>query len=228
VRALKLSIALLAAGCGGGAQFTTQTASDFVPAPHAVSVLGVYKDGHMAIGRWEKLAPHLVQALGPAPCDVAFDSLTSSNQDLANAIDEYSRDQGPTGKLLEQLAPAARGDLLLVVTMAGRPPEKVADGPPEGAPVPNSMTTQRKRHRHAADDSSASDPNRLEISASLFSVKQNRPVALISMSYGGQSAEDAITRFGAELARSIPSSKCAGWNWDVKIDPTLLRTSVVE
>jgi hypothetical protein len=230
VRALQLSIALVLAGCsGGGAQFTTQTAPGFVPAPHTVSVLGVYKDGRMAVGSWDKLAPRWVQVLGSAPCEVGFDSLTTSNQDLANAIDEYARDEGPTGNLLTQLAPAALGDLLMVVTFAGKPPEHSTGGPPEGAPVPNGMATQRKRHRHAqATDSGARDPDRLDISASLFSVTLNRPVALVSMSYSGQSAEDAMTRFGAELAHTIPKSKCAGWNWNVKIDPATLRTTTLE
>ena len=231
VHTVQLAIALLVTACNsGGAQFATQTASGFVPAPHTVSVLGVYKDGRMAVGSWDKLAPHLVQALGSAPCDVGFDSLITSNQELANAIDEYSRDEGPTGKLLTELAPAARGDLLMVVTFAGRPPQhQTQEGPLAGAPVRNNMGTQRKRRRQAQNSAdSAPDPNRLDISASLFSVTQNHPVALVSMSYGGSSVEDAMTRFGAELAHTIPNSKCAGWNWEVKIEPTTLRTAVVE
>lgn len=230
MRALELSIALLVSACNnGGAQFTTQTASGFVPAPRTVSVLGVYKDGRMAIGTWEKLAPHLVQALGSAPCEVGFDSLVTSNQELANAIDEYARDEGPTSKLVSELAKAARGDLLMVVTLAGKPPKAPAqEAPPAGAPVRTGMGTQRRRHRHAPDAGDAPDPNRVDISASLFSVARKQPVALVSMSYGGQSVEDAMTRFGAELAHTIPNSKCAGWNWEVKIDPTTLRTTVVE
>jgi len=119
---------------------------------------------------------------------------------------------------------------LLVVTLAGRLPQHQGQGePPEGAPVPNGMTTQRKR-RHQAQNSAggAPDPNRLEVSAALFSVPEHRSVALVSMSYGGQDADDAMTRFGAELAQVMPNSTCAGWNWDFKIDPASLRAPVAE
>jgi len=231
VRALPLAIVLLVSACNaGGARFNTQTAASFVPARHSVSVLGIYKDGRMTIDTWDKLAPHLVPALGSSPCEVGFDSLVRSNQELANAVDDRSRAEGPTGSLLAQLAPAARGDLLLVVTLAGRLPQHQGQGePPEGAPVPNGMTTQRKR-RHQAQNSAggAPDPNRLEVSAALFSVPEHRSVALVSMSYGGQDADDAMTRFGAELAQVMPNSTCAGWNWDFKIDPASLRAPVAE
>lgn len=224
MRALHFAIALFIAGCSsGGAGFTTQTAAGFVPAAHTVSVLGVYKDGRMVIGNWEKLAPHLVQALGRARCDVGFDSLVRSNQELANAIDEYARDAGPSAALLTKLAPAARGDLLMVITFAGRAPDQTEKGPPEGAPVPTGMGSPRKRHR--SPNSGGAEPVGLVVSASLFSVKANRTVALVSMSYGGENVEDALTRFGAELARSIPNSQCVGWDWNANVTPTTLRTT---
>ncbi|MEO7035105.1 MAG: hypothetical protein ABI548_14405 [Polyangiaceae bacterium] len=224
MRALHFAIALLFTGCSnGGAGFTTQTAAGFVPASHTISVLGVYKDGRMVIGNWEKLAPHLVQALGPAHCDVGFDSLVTSNQELANAIDEYARGEGPSSALLTKLAPAARGDMLMVITFAGRPPDQTERGPTEAAPVPTGMGSQRKRHR--SPNGGVADPDRLDISASLFSVKANHTVALVSMSYGGENVEGAMTRFGAELARSIPHSKCVGWDWNANVTPTTLRTT---
>ena len=230
MRTFLLSIVPLVAACGaGGAHFTTQTADGFTPASHRVSVLGVFKDGRMAIDTWPKVAPHLVEALGAAPCEIGFDALATANQDLANAIDERSRGEGPNAELLAHLAPAARGDLLLVLTVAGRPPEPQQGPaqPPLGAPVNNSMGTPRKRRANSPEGGPI-DRNRLDVSAALFSVAQNRPVALVSMSYGGQSADEAMTRFGAELARAIPQSKCVGWNWDVKIDPAAVRSSTVQ
>jgi hypothetical protein len=230
VRSFYLAALLCMAACStGGAQFTTQTADSFVPAPHTVSVLGVYKEGRMALGTWEKLGPHLVQALGSARCDVAFDSLTTSNQELADAIDEYAREEGPTGNLLAKLAPAARGDLVMVITFAGRPPEQAEKGPPEGAPVFNGMGTRRKVPGRARNGGAgAYDPNAVNVSASLFSVAQKHPVALVRMIYHGENADDAMTRFGAEIARAIPGSKCVGWHWDVKIDRDTLHTTDLE
>ncbi|MEI9937374.1 MAG: hypothetical protein WDO69_09115 [Pseudomonadota bacterium] len=228
MRTVLLSIVLSVTACNnGGAHFSTETASDFTPASHTVSVLGVYKDGRMAVDVWDQLAPHLADALASAPCDIGFDSLVTSNQELADAIDERARAEGPND-LLAQLAPAARGDLLLVLTFSGKPPQQqTLAEPPAGAPVNNSMGSPRKRGAHSGNGHGA-DPNRLEVSAALFSVAQNRPFALLGMTYGGQSVDDAMTRFGAELARTIPHSKCVGWNWDVKIDPATLRSHVGE
>ena|GEM_PF-1615265 len=232
VRISQLAIALFIAALpalgacgGGGARFNTQTASGFEPEPHTVSVLGVYKDGRMALGTWEKLAPHLVKAVAPGTCDVAFDELVTSNQELANAIDARARYEGPTGDLLAHFAPAARGDLVMVVSYSGRPPEpRVRDEPPMGAPVRNNMVTKRRR-RNPGPTTPSNPRDRLDVSVSLYSVKQKRPVALVSMSYGSQDVEDALDRFGAELARTIPAAKCAGWNWDVKIDPEAVRAA---
>jgi len=223
--ALFVSALSALSACSGGARFTTQTASDFKPEPHTVSVLGVYKDGRMSVGTWEKLAPHLVKAIAPGTCDLAFDELVTSNQELANAIDGRARYEGPTGELLAHFAPAARGELVMVVSYSGRPPEpRVRDEPPMGAPVRNNMVTKRKR-RSPAPAVKGNPRDRLDVSVSLYSVKQNRPVAMVSMSYGSQDVEGALDRFGSELARTIPNSKCAGWNWDVKIDPEAVRAT---
>jgi hypothetical protein len=226
-----IALALFASvfGCNnGGANFTTKLASDFAPARHTVSVLGVYQDGRMSLGGWDALEPYFARALGPAQCKVGYDALVSSNQDLANAIDEYTRDEGPTGNLLTQLAPAARGDLILVVTFAGKvpAPRGANGGPPTGAPVQTAMGTSRRRGRgHGAAAAQAEDPNQLDISASLFSVAQNRPVAFVGMQYRGESVADALTRFAEELAQATPELKCAGWNFDVNIDPKKIQPS---
>ncbi|HEY4105506.1 MAG TPA: hypothetical protein VGM44_16520, partial [Polyangiaceae bacterium] len=59
------ALALLPVACGSGAAFDTRLASDFAPARHTVSVLGVYKDGRMALGSWDTLGPYFTHALGP-------------------------------------------------------------------------------------------------------------------------------------------------------------------
>jgi hypothetical protein len=218
-------LTLSSLGCSeGGASFNTRLAADFSPARHTVSVLGVYQDGRMALGSWDVLGPYLAKALGPAACPVGYDALAASNQDLANAIDEYARDEGPTGNLLTQVAPAALGDLILVVSFAGKLPAKRKDtGAPEGAPVNTSMGSSRHRGHRSEQATPAHDDNQLDISASLFSVPQNRPVALVSMQYRGESVPDALTRFAHELGQAAPELKCAGWNFSVNIDPKSIR-----
>ncbi len=228
-----LSVAL--SGCGGGAAFTTQFASGYTPAPHTVSVLGVYQDGRMTLGTWPDLAPRLSAALGTTACPAGYDALVSSSQDLANAIDEFTRNEGPNAELLKQLAPAAQGDLLLVVSLSGKVPkphqDNPADHPSPGTPGMAAAANTRKRGhggRGAAPAGAAEDMNHLDVSAAFFSVPQNRPVALISMQYSGESLEDALNRFSAELSRDMPSLKCVGWHWDVKLDPASIHPSIAE
>jgi hypothetical protein len=236
VRARHIPIGLVLAwsalACdNGGADFTVKYASDFVPAPHTVSVLGVYQDGRMSLGTWVDLSPYLTHALGSASCAAGYDLLVSSNQDLANAIDEFARDEGPTANLLTQIAPAAPGDLVLVVTLAGKVPQRRASaGAPEGAPVATGMGSPRHRGRGGggAPEAAAKDTNQLDISAYVFSVEQKRSVALVGMQYRGVSLEDAMTRFGAKLAEAMPSLKCVGWRWDVKIDPQQLHAHLAQ
>jgi hypothetical protein len=224
---LGLAFLFSAVGCGGGgADFTTKLASDFAPAHHTVSVFGVYQDGRMALGSWDVLGPYLKRALGPGPCPVLYDALAASNQELANAIDELARDEGPTGHLLTPVAPAALGDLILVITFAGKLPQQRREdgGPPTGAPVQTGMGQSRRRGgRSAARAPEARDTNELDISASLYSVAQARPVALVGMQYRGESMADAMSRFAQELATATPDLKCTGWNSGVKIDAASLR-----
>jgi len=239
VSVLRFSIcvacALVALGCeNGGAEFSSKFASDFAPARHTVSVLGVYQDGRMALGTWDVLGPYLARALGSDSCAVGYDPLSASDQDLARAIDEFARDDGPTDELLGQLAPAARGDLLLVVTFAGKLP---AQRPKTAAAARSAPATSggagrrrggRGRQRAVGPTSAAADPNQLDVSASLFSVAQRRSVALIGMQYRGASVEDAMNRFAERFADSVPDLKCVGWDWSVRIDPQQIRPRSVE
>ena len=171
----------------------------------------------MALGSWDVLGPYLKRALGPTQCAVLYDTLVASDQDLANAIDELARDEGPTGKLLTPVAPAASGDLILVLTFAGKLPQHRDEdtGPPTGAPVQTGMGQGRRRRGHGP--SSAQGPE------ALYSVAQARPVALVSMQYRGESVADAMSRFAQELATATPDLKCTGWNPGVKIDASKLR-----
>ena len=112
-------VLLAALACDpGDVHLSATVAPDFSPAAHSVSVLGVYKDGQMSADGWESLAPRLAATLGSGPCEPGYNALTSSNQPLADAIDDYTRDNGPTDDLLAFIAPAATGDLIPVLTFS--------------------------------------------------------------------------------------------------------------
>ncbi|MGA3120512.1 MAG: hypothetical protein ABSF69_07040 [Polyangiaceae bacterium] len=235
-------VVLLAAamvGCDtGDTRFTVQFASDFAATRRTVSVLGVFKDGRMSSSGWETLRPHLASALGAERCDVGYDALGANHEALADAIDGYTRANGPTDDLLTQIAPAAKGDLVLVLTYAGALPRRVASdgGPPPGAPT-QGMGGGRGggrgmrgagTSRATSKPPSSIDTNVLDIAASLYSVAQSRSVASVAMQYSGVSLDEAMTSFAAKLAQSVPGMLCAGWNWDTQIDANRIRESIDE
>ena len=160
-------------------------------------------------------------------------TLENANGALSSAIDDYARSNGPTDELLAQIAPAARGDLILVFTFAGKLPVAKAEGAHRGDELgaPGRRPERSAPDRRAGGGRRASrspsfapaDPNELDISASLFSVAQGRSVGLVAMQYSGDSVDDAIAKFAAQLAEALPQARCEGWDWTAKIDAEHLR-----
>jgi hypothetical protein len=215
--------------------FTTKVPSDLARTTHAASVLGVYRDGRMSMAGWDVLAPYVEPALGSAHCEVGYDTLVGSNAALASAVDDYARANGPTDELLAQLAPAAQGDLILVLTFAGKLPEPVLDAEAVGASPAPAAGGGSGRGRsaglggpHAAQSDSPRDANQLEISASLFSVSLGRSVALVGLQYLGKEKDDAMAKFAAKLKQSLPNMRCVGWSWKASIDPERVRSKINE
>jgi hypothetical protein len=215
---------------------TTKLASDFAPGRHAVSVLGVYKDGQMSADAWETMAPTLSPSLGATDCSDGYsEAMRSTHEALSSAIDDYARSNGPTDELLAQLAPAARGDLIVVITFAGKLP--AAKAKPSVATNSGPMGVGQSGARGARGGSggrrtsnarsfAAPDPNELDISATVFSVAQGRSVGLVAMQYSGESVDEAITRFAAQLRDALPQARCDGWDWTAKVDEERIRQAI--
>ena len=226
------------AACGGGESAVGRFAPDFAATSHTVSVFGVYRDGQMSSEAWLTLGPRISAALGTGRCDAAYsEPLVSSRAAMWSSVEDYARSNGPTDELLGQLAPAASGDLILVLTVAGHIPEKKSGGSAMDQPMPQ-MSPQGMSGRggmgggmpggsggHASHESSHSGASgdALDLSASLYSVQAGHSVGLVSLEYQGQSTDEAISLLAAKLAQSLHGATCAGWNWDAKIDPDRLR-----
>jgi hypothetical protein len=230
-RACCLAVLGAAASCGSAdARIETKLASDFAPARHAISVLGVYKDGQMNTDAWLTMSPRVSPSLGAGECAAGYsDALQSTNGPLLSAIDDYARSNGPTDDLLAQVAPAAKGDLIVVFTFAGRlpgpkPKDSVAtnSGPP-GVGQSGAAGPGGRRRASNTRSFAPPDPNELDISATLFSVAQGRSVGLVAMEYSGVSVDDAMAKFAARLAQVLPQARCEGWDWTAKIDAEHLR-----
>lgn len=241
---LPLAMTLVAAAACGStdARFTSRFAPGFAGAHHVVSVLGVYRDGQMSADAWNFVGPKISPSLGATTCEAAYAfALVSSNSVLSSAIDDYARSSGPTEALLEQLAPAAKGDLILVVTLAGKVPTRSIDAEPS-RPAPSTPMMGGRggtggggggAHgagimREGSQARAAPGTNALQMSASLYSVREKRSVALVAMEYTGESADQAIAQFAGKLAEALPATKCAGWSWDAKVDAEHIRQSISE
>jgi hypothetical protein len=213
------------------ARFVERFAPDFEHARHTVSVFGVYKDGQLSSEAWDALRPRIEPLLGGRGCEIGSGApLASVDSPLSTAIDDYARANGPTDDLLAQLAPAAEGDLILVLTEAGRlpAPEKkvsVADSPSPRGPGSQGGSGKGGLSVFASDRQSGdTDHDLLQLSASLFSVARGRSVALVDMQYRGTSVEEAASQFSARLARSLPDSICRGWSWTTKVSAERIRS----
>jgi len=229
--------ALLAlGGCSSDTQFTTQVAPELGQGRHTVSVLGVFKDGRMNDEAWGAIAPRLSAVLGAACPALYGPQLAKQKPDLSEAIDDYARANGVGDELLDQLGPAAGGDLILVVDVAGRVTKPKGGGaggadtssmsggaPPtsqSGAGPMSSMSASQPLMPPAMEGGGISG---LELSASLFSVRLHRSVALVALQYSGDSADDAVNKLAAKLAATFPGLTCGGWNWNAPVDDHRIR-----
>jgi hypothetical protein len=230
VSTIVLSLLFATAGCGpSDAHVATKFASDFVPQRHVVSVLGVFKDGQMSSDAWTTIAGTVSPSLGASECAAGYtETLQATNGDLLSAIDGYTRDAGPTDGFLAQIAPAAKGDLIVVITFAGqlpahRPKNTIAtnSGPAGVGQAPR--VAAGGGMRGAGRKPSDLDSNELDIAATVFSVAQRRSVGQISLRYLGTSIDEAVTLFAAQVADALPQARCEGWDWSAKIDAQHLR-----
>jgi hypothetical protein len=220
--------------CADDAQFTTRFASDFVPSRHVVSVLGIFKDGQMSEEAWESIGAKLSAPFG-GTCDNAYGALVSSNQVLSTAIADYVRANGPGDELLEQLAPAATGDLILVFTVAGHVNTKAPPAPDTSAVAGGSpMTGTGGKYRGMRPGGSSgargmarpSPTAAFEVSASLYSVHDKRSVGLLAMQYDGASLDEALQRMAAKVGVTLPGAKCGGWDWKAPVDDNRIRALI--
>ena len=225
-RACILAMAASPLACTPSVSGDVKVAPGFSSSGHTVSVFGVYKDGQMSSEAWDALRPRLEPLLGGRECEIARGSSPQAASPLSAAIAEYARTNGPSDDLLAQLAPAARGDLILVLIEAGKlsPDEKISvvDAPSPGRPAApgNHGATGLATF---APDKHAAARDVLQLSASLFSVSQGRSVAFVDMQYSGDSIDKAIGEFTDRMRTLLPASTCTGWNWDANVDPERIR-----
>jgi hypothetical protein len=227
----------LALGCGSDSAIpvSVKFVSDFAPHRQAVSLLGVYRDGRMSADAWDLLAENVSSAFGAMRCDAAYDAWTRSDPALAAAVDDYARADGPTDALLAEIAPAASGELIVVLSMNGQVRQRQtgdAGAAQSSAPAAGGLQARGRRARGARRNSgplpaeAETDGNRLELTATFYSVRQERSVAQMDLHYAGESLNEAAAVFGRKLAQVIPGAPCVGWRSGAQIDVDRLRRGI--
>jgi hypothetical protein len=227
--------------CGSSdSELKVQYAPGFATTGHTVSVFGVYKDGQMSAEAWDALSPRMADWLGAGPCRAGYVDGSSAKVDapLWSAVDEYARSNGPTDDLLAEISPAAQGDLVLVVTVAGRvPAQEKSDlghesptpattgsgaGPMGGMRGGGAGASPGMRHDRMLP---AAAKDALDLAALLYSPSAKKSVAEVSLQYTGHKLDEALAQFAAKLREALPGATCRGWSWEGtgKVDVDRIR-----
>jgi len=132
-----------------------------------------------------------------------------------------------------RFAPAAKGDLILTLEMAGKlalGADAAAEPPTSPRPQTQPMRIRRGRGLRSpsvsSERSAGGDRGAFEMSVSLYSVRLHHTVAVLSMTYQGRRLDEAFADFRRELAKELPGAACAGWSGEMFPDPERLRASV--
>jgi hypothetical protein len=226
--ALAVALAAATTACGDDS-FHVQRAPEFPKAAgSAISVFGVYRDGRLAPEAWDSLRSHLAPLFGVSPCEPGYpDILTSSGTPTLQAVDDFTRANGVTDELLDRLAPMAKTDLMLLITLTGRPgPKTEADTPSN----PAQMTAPGMRGGGRRGTPTSGTPRKaaldavaFEADAVLFSAKAHHSVAAVRMTYTGTSLDEALQSFMTRLGAELPQAACGGWKMDIHVDASDIR-----
>lgn len=226
-----LSVAILVSCGEDKSNFRVSYAPDYPHGGATLSFFGVFKDGRMNSDAWDQVGPKISSPFGEPKCEAVYgDQMSEALPELVTSVDDYARANGVTSDLLERFAPMAKGDTIVVIVVAGHPPQPIGEGQPSSGAVSSSPTMRgmgrggrgaippRSQSSYASGDRSV-----FQLAASFYSVKLRRSVAEIDMTYSGQSVDEALRLFVARLTQEMPQSKCAGWKWDAPIEPARVR-----
>jgi hypothetical protein len=222
---LAVLFALTVAACGDDSVHVERAPGFPRTGGASVSVLGVFRDGRLAPEAWDTLRSHLAPLFGVQPCDPGYpDMLTTSGTPVLQAVDDFTRANGVTDELIDRLAPMAKGDLVLLVTMTGRPsahaPSEAASAAP---PPPMRGGGRRGAPGMAPARRTTAETATFEMVGVVFSVKAHRSVGAIRLSYSGTSLEEAVDHFMTRLGAELPGAVCAGWTGDLHLDAADIR-----
>ena len=195
-----------------------------------ISVFAIKRDGLLNRSGWAALGPDATVPFSDEPCDVGYgDAMFAAVPEVAEAVDDYVRENGVTDELLDQIAPAAKGDLIMILTLAGHPlakTEKSESSSYSPSAGPSGRGGRRGNRRSSATNSrgeESSNGETFEAAAAFFSVRERRAVATATLRSSGTNTDQALAQFTNRLEHTFPGSTCSGWDWSVHLDDTKIR-----
>jgi hypothetical protein len=189
-----------------------------------ISVFGVFHDGRMDEHAWLPLEPKLAEAFGGArTCEPGYGKRMREGDDaLSHQVDHLVRENGIDDDVLEQVAPAAQGDFILVLMLYKKVPQlRDHDGGARVSAAASPMGMGRRGGRGGAPSRyvpPVDDDHVFELSASLFSRAAHKLVAQLDLRYTGDDLDAAMSAFAKKLETVMPGATCAGWNWPTPDD----------
>jgi hypothetical protein len=213
-------------------QFDVHYASDYPRTPPSVSVFGVFRDGRLSAESWDLLSKNLSSPFTTGACEVVYDDAFLAH--AASALDDYARANGVTDDLLDVFGAKAKGDAILLITVAGHPPAAVpgADARSGTAMSSPAMSPMRSRGGRMGgmpggpmpmNAGPRTDQNVFVMAASLYSVSLHHSIAEVGMTYSGKSVDEAVKSFHDKLVAELRGTKCVGWKPDVAVDADKIR-----
>src|SRR5262249_21142209 len=136
---------------------------------------------------------------------------------LMAAIDSYVRENGVSDALLRVLAPAAKGDTIMLISVSGRAQRSSGGGSSTQAALPPSgrggggrggrrMRGGMPENRGSGSNEQSAAPYTL--SASFYAIEDAEAKGLIELEYTGSDGDEAQALFRERLDTEFPGSHC--------------------
>lgn len=177
------------------------------------------RDGQMSRNGWDALGPNVAPPFAGRSCELAYgDSMFATWPALADSVDHAIRADGVSTELVSRLAPAAKGDAIMMLTIGGKP----RPASESGSTITSSMAPSGRVTTgvHAGGDGTPvkrddqnSDASQFTVSATFFATSRPvREVARIELRYAGTAMSEALTMFRNKLESEFPAAHCSPWN----------------
>jgi len=210
---IALAVSMLLACADDAPSVRVETAAGFAsPRGATVSVFGAFHDGRMSADAWRPLSTPLSRAFGKDACDVAWgDALREAKPDLADWVDQSTRENGITDEMLEKVAPLAKGDYVMTLVVYRYIPKSRTRPATRGAPVAGGMG-RRGRMGPRMQGPPPEESHVFELNAGFWSVREKKLVAEAALRYAGDDLDVATAAFVAKLKALLPGATCVGWS----------------